>query len=249
MQRREGSSHVRRDVILDRSEFGVRQWQLPGGRPSFAGCEVAAAGRIGSVEDAIEAELSKTRGDQLGAGGGDVETNDGRDVKIEMSHARIVVRDRRDENTQRLIRGVVVTARSSQMRDLTGNVGSGRQDLVQENPGFIATVGVTDDRMCTTIAIRCSFAARKTRRSRSTCCGLWRSTSELPKCNLMPKWSWGSLAQRVSSASAYSFSGLKRQKPRSRSGKRANCWLVQSFSALTFSYSFSTGGRFGLPYI
>ena len=45
-----------------------------------------------------------------------------------------------------------------------------------------------------------------------------------------------------------SLSGLMLQKPTSRSGYWATCSLVQSFSALTFWYSFPTAGRLGLPY-
>lgn len=68
-------------------------------------------------------------------------------------------------------------------------------------------------RRCTAMAMRCSFAARNTRRSGSTCVGSPSCTSELAKWSLMPWRSFGSRAHRASSSSA-----LKLQKARSCSG-------------------------------
>ena len=99
------------------------------------------------------------------------------------------------------------------------------------------------------MAMRWRFASANTSRSRAASSGLVRFTSELPKCSLRPRFSRRSAAQRAISSSAYGRSGLTLQKATRRSGNFATCALVQSFSALTASYSCSTGGRFGLPYM
>src|SRR5438876_12183115 len=62
------------------------------------------------------------------------------------------------------------------------------------------------------------------------------------KCSLRPRKE-PLFAHRLSSASAYSRSGLKLQKATSRSGNCATCAAVQSFSARTLGSTVSSGSR------
>src|SRR5437870_1576770 len=84
------SAHVWSDVVGDRAKLGVGERQLAEGCPGLARHQVDAAGSVGPVEDAIEADLAHALGEEIGLvhRNAEAEAGDARDVEVEPFGAR-----------------------------------------------------------------------------------------------------------------------------------------------------------------
>src|SRR5215471_17339400 len=104
--------------------------------------QTATSRAVRTEEDALNADLTDSLHDPIRLVSPLAKACDTRDIKIDVRHPRIPTRDCIDKHRQCLIsRWFVVSAPACQMRELDGNVGSCRQEFVQESSRRLHAIG------------------------------------------------------------------------------------------------------------
>lgn len=103
--------------------------------------QVVGSGRIASVKNSVYTDLADPLRDQLGFVFPQARYRYSTGIEVNIFHQRIFSLDCVHEHRQGLVDcRVIVTAAACQMRDLYCHIRSLRQNLLQENTGFLCSV-------------------------------------------------------------------------------------------------------------
>src|SRR5207244_1761801 len=121
-------------------EFRIRERQLPKSSPMLAR-SVPWHCAVRAVQDAVETKLANAGCDQLALLLPAADAGNPGNVKVNVRHSPVVLRDRIYEDAERLVdRRVIVASRAGKMRDLNRNARHSGQKLPQEYVRLLGAV-------------------------------------------------------------------------------------------------------------